>query len=82
MKRYQMVLKGDTGMISLEPHPEGTWLRFEDVESWGSKKVQSLIDERDKLLADYEATRAINVRLQWEVDELRAIVVGRDGSRS
>lgn len=30
MKRYQLVLKGDTGFIRLDEHPEGSWLRFDD----------------------------------------------------
>lgn len=32
MKRYQMVLKGDTGLITLEPHPDGMWMRYDELD--------------------------------------------------
>lgn len=33
MTRYQLVLKGDTGLIHLDRHPSGSWVRWEDVEA-------------------------------------------------
>ena len=33
MKRYQLVLKGDTGFIQLDEHPEGSWMRVVDHEA-------------------------------------------------
>lgn len=33
MKRYQLVLKGDTGLFELDEHPEGNWVHFKDHEA-------------------------------------------------
>ncbi len=58
MKRYACDSDGRPYQID-----DGEFVRYEDAQSWGSKKVQKLLD-------DYEATRAINVRLQAEVDAM------------
>ncbi len=47
------------GRYFFAPADDGDWVHFEDIE---------------QLQRDYEATRALNVRLQGEVDSLRAAV--------
>jgi hypothetical protein len=49
-----------------EEDADGEWVRWEDAYSWGSKKVESLIGERDAL--------AVQVKtLQAEIRTLEAI---------
>lgn len=80
MKRYAYSMRHH----HLTENVDGDWVRFEDAESWGAKKVQSLIDEREELkqalavahasgqkwMDDYMASCALNVRLQAQVDRL------------
>jgi hypothetical protein len=66
MKRYSFVDTVDGIPADMEESSGGDFVHFDDIA---------------QLERDYEATRAINVRLQQEVDELRAIVTGRDGSK-
>lgn len=65
MKRYTPT-GIDSGEMMREEPEWGEWVRWEDAYSWGSKKVESLIAERDSLSVQVK-------KLQADVRTLEAI---------
>lgn len=74
MKRYQLILRGDTGLIELGEHPEGNWVHYKDHEEVIQRQANAARSGMDaaKAISSHQLKAAARLNAESSPDALES----------